>query len=134
MKFRDAKRGLFELPTLQLHKFEYLPWTAAPGSKGRIFLSSVYDLINLNSDLLGLKDIILHQIGVTLKNGARSTSEPELRQLHYKQLVELIDFVLDGRKSYLDSIRDSEKYSVTLQQYEAQRSDLIFPFGKIYYR
>lgn len=88
-------------------------------------------MINLSSELLGLKDIIQHQIGVTLKNGARSTGEPELRQLHYKQLVELIDFVLDGRKSYLDSIRDSEKYSVTLQQYEAQRSDLIFPFGKI---
>lgn len=78
----------------------------------------------------GLRDILLHLINVTLKHGARSTGEPELRQKHYKHLLELIDFVLDGRKSYLESIKDNEKYGVLLQQYESQRSALIYHFGK----
>lgn len=76
----------------------------------------------------GLRDILLHQISITLKHGIRATGEPELR--HYKQLVDLVDFVLDGRKAYLESIKDTDKYGVMLQQYESQRSDLIYPFGK----
>lgn len=42
-------------------------------------------------------------------------------------MVELVDFLLDGRKAYLDSLADTEKYTVLLQQYEAQRNDLIQP-------
>lgn len=71
----------------------------------------------------------MNLILVTLQHGARSTGEPELQQRHYKQLVELIDFVLDGRKTYLESIKDNEKYGVLLQQYESQRTDLIYPLG-----
>lgn len=81
--------------------------------------------------LSGLRDILLHQISITLKHGIRSTGEPELRQRHYRQLVDLVDFVLDGRKAYLESIKDSDKYGVLLQQYESQRSDLIYPFGEL---
>lgn len=79
--------------------------------------------------ILGLRDTLQHVINTTLKHGARSTGEPELRQRLYKQLVELIDFVLDGRKSYLDSIKDSEKYTLATQQFQSQRSDLIYPLG-----
>lgn len=75
---------------------------------------------------------MLHQIAITLKHGIRSTGEPELRQRHFRQLVDLVDFVLDGRKAYLESIKDTDKYGVMLQQYESQRSDLIYPFGKFY--
>lgn len=69
-----------------------------------------------------------------MKYGIRSTGEPELRQRHYRQLVDLVDFVLDGRKAYLESIKDTDKYGVMLQQYESQRSDLIYPFGKYHGR
>lgn len=71
----------------------------------------------------------MHFITITLKYGARSTGEPELRQRHYKNLVELIDFVLSSRKSYLESIKESDKHDVLWQQYETQRSALIYYFG-----
>lgn len=99
-------------------QFEYQPWTALSGKNG-------------------LRDVLLHLISVTLKHGARGTGEPELRQRHYKQLVDLTDFVLDGRRTYLDrnfayleSIKNGDKYGVLLQQYESQRNDLISPLGE----
>lgn len=109
-KFRESKAMIFKLPTIRPNNFEYLPWTASTGKNG-------------------MRDVLLHLIDVTLKQGARSTGEPELRQKHYKQLVDLIDFVLDGRRTYLESIKASEKYGVTLQQYESQRNELINPLG-----
>lgn len=78
---------------------------------------------------VGVRDVLLHIINVNLKHGARSISDAELRQRHYKNLVELIDFVLDGRKSYLESIKGNEKYDVLHQQYESQRRGLIHNFG-----
>lgn len=115
LRFREAKRLQFQATGGDLQS-EYLPWTAISGKAG-------------------LRDTLLHLINVTLKQGARSTGEPELRQRHYKQLVELIDFVLDARKSYLDSIAGTnpEKYSVQLQQFESQRTEMIYPFGKYLY-
>lgn len=109
LKYRDTKRSLFAARTPQLILTEYIPWTALPGKNG-------------------LRDTIHQQITMTLKQGARATGEPELRQRHYKQMVELIDILLDGTKSYLDSLAaDTDKYTVLLQQYEAQRNDLIQP-------
>lgn len=90
-------------------------------------------LFQINSKLIlviGLREVLLHLITVTLKHGARSTGEPELRQRHYKNLVELIDFVLNSRKAYLDSIKESDKHDVLWQQYESQRSALIYYFGE----
>lgn len=107
-QFRDMKSELFALPLDKKDSFEYLPWTALSGKNG-------------------LKDKLLHFIDLTLKFGTRSTGEPEIRQKLYQQLVLIIDFVLDGRKHYLESVKDSDKYSVLLQQYESQRRDLIFP-------
>lgn len=81
----------------------------------------------------GLRDVLLHLVTIILKYGARSTGEPELRQRHYKNLVEMIDFVLSSRRSFLESIKDSEKHDVLWQQYETQRSALIYNFGKSWY-
>jgi len=75
----------------------------------------------------GLKDTILHFIEITYKSGIKSTGDPEVKQKLYQQLVDLIDFTLNGRKNHLDSVKDNEKYNVLLQQYESQRRDLIFP-------
>jgi nuclear pore complex protein Nup133 len=42
-------------------------------------------------------------------------------------MTELIDFVLDGRRKYLQSVKNQEKFNVLQHQYESQRFDLIFP-------
>lgn len=70
-------------------------------------------------------------IAATWQHGIRATGEPELQQRHYKNLVELVDFVLDGRRAYLESIKEQDKYAGLQQKYESQRSDLLFDFGMI---
>lgn len=113
LKFREAKAAIFKLPADKVNKFEYLPWTAAASPNG-------------------IRDNIMHFINIILKNGVRSTAENELRQQHFKHLVELIDFYLDGRKAHLESIKDVEKYETHLRKYESERSDLIFNFGNFH--
>lgn len=71
-------------------------------------------------------------ININLKHGARSVGERELRQRHYKNLVDLVDLVLDGRKTYLESIKGTDKYDVLHQQYESQRTNLIQNFGNMH--
>ncbi|XP_058458903.1 nuclear pore complex protein Nup133-like [Malaya genurostris] len=107
MKFRESKTDLFVVRN-DPHRFEYIPWTASSGK-------------------YGLKDLLLHMIGNTQKYGIKGSGEPEFRIKHYKQITELVDFVLDGRKKYLESVNDQGKRVVLQQQYESQRSDLIFP-------
>ncbi|XP_059618907.1 nuclear pore complex protein Nup133 [Phlebotomus argentipes] len=109
IKFRDAKGSLFALPEAQARLHENLPWTTMGGKNG-------------------IRDALMKMINSTLKYGARGTGEPELRQKYYQQLMELTDFVLDGRRNFLESSRRKEQYSILLQQYESQRSDLIYPF------
>lgn len=110
-KFRELKATLYTPPQSKANKYEYVPWTAASGSGG-------------------IRETLLHIISVTWKHGVRSTGDPELRQRHYKNLVELVDFVLDGRRAYLESIKGSDKYNGLLQKYESHRSELIFNFGE----
>lgn len=107
-QFRNSKQKQFDLPAEKSNEFEYNPWTSLTGR-------------------YGLRDTILQLINTTLLHGARGTGEPQLRQKHYQQIVDLIDFHLDGKKNYLESIRNSEKYSIVLQQYESQCSELIYP-------
>lgn len=128
-KARTAQHGrLFALSPNMQRQFEYVPWTAESGK-------------------LGLRDALQQLIDGTLKNGARATGDAELRQRYYRQMVELIDHLLDGRKSHLDSVVVMQQlqqqqphaqpppavlvtddgYSVLLQQYDALRGDLIQP-------
>lgn len=111
-KFRENKATVYKLDADKAKSFEYLPWTAS-------------------SHPNGVRDSLLHVINVIVKYGARFSGEPELKQQNYKNLVELIDFYLDGRKAYLESIKELEKYDVLVRKYESERSDLIFNFGKI---
>lgn len=107
MKFREKNVGLYKPLSPEL--FEYLPWTAA-------------------SDAGGFRDAILQLIQLTLRHGIRLNGESEYRIKHYQQMTELIDFVLDGRRNYLASIRSNqEKLSVLQHQFESQRFDLIYP-------
>lgn len=110
-KFRELKAKIYAPPETKANKYEYVPWTAASGAGG-------------------IRDTLLHIISIAWKYGVRSTGEPDLRQRHYKNLVELVDFVLDGRRAYLESIRGTEKYNGLLQKYETHRSELIYNFGE----
>lgn len=113
-KFRTASSAQFVIVPGNLQQFEYVPWTALAGRSG-------------------LQDTILQLISRTVLRGTGtaglfgSSGDADLQQWHYKQLVDLVDYYLDGRKSYLDSVQDTDKFSVLLQQYETQRSELIRP-------
>lgn len=107
VKFREKNIGLYT-PTSQ-EMFEHLPWTAS-------------------SDAGGMRDTLLQLIQLTLQHGIRLNGDTEFRFKHYQQMTETIDFVLDGRRRYLTSIRNNnEKLNVLQHQFESQRFDLIYP-------
>lgn len=106
-KFRELKSDLFAVRD-ELQRYEYVPWTASSGR-------------------YGLKDVLLHMISNTLNYGIKGSGEPEFKIKHYQHMTDLVDFVLDGRKRLLESVQDEDKRAVLLQQFESQRSDLIFP-------
>ncbi|XP_035903262.1 nuclear pore complex protein Nup133 [Anopheles stephensi] len=108
LKYRESKASTYTIRDELRNRYEQIPWTALSG-KG------------------GLRDVLLHLISSTLRHGVKGTAEPEFRMKHFKHMTELIDYVLDGRKTYLESVYDEEKYAVLLQQYESQRIDLIYP-------
>ncbi|XP_014219795.1 nuclear pore complex protein Nup133 [Copidosoma floridanum] len=90
---------------------EYLPWTASPGNYGlKICLNSMQNF--------------------TLKHGVHNTSDMDMKNELFEQLVGLIDLILDGRKCHLESVRNTEKFAPLLKQYEAERSNLIQPLIK----
>lgn len=108
-KFREQNSGLYKSYGSESISFEYLPWTSA-------------------SDESGMRDSLLQMIQLTLQHGIRLNGEAEYRFKHYQQMTDLIDFVLDGRRNYLTSIRNNqEKLNVLHHQYESQRFDLIYP-------
>lgn len=105
MKFREKNAGLYR--PIGVEMFEYLPWTAAGD---------------------GLRDVLLTLIQTTLRHGIRLNGENEYKFKHYQQMTELIDFVLDGKRNYIASVRNNEeKFNVLQHQYESQRFDLIYP-------
>ncbi|XP_011189128.2 nuclear pore complex protein Nup133 [Zeugodacus cucurbitae] len=106
MGSREHNATLYTLPQDKANVHEYLPWTAMSGS-------------------VGLRDTLSHLIDTSVRYGAHCTNEPELKQRLYRQIYEIIDAILDGRKNYLESVHDSEKYNVLLQQFESQRRELI---------
>uniref|UniRef100_A0A182P085 Nucleoporin Nup133/Nup155-like N-terminal domain-containing protein n=1 Tax=Anopheles epiroticus TaxID=199890 RepID=A0A182P085_9DIPT len=108
LKYREAKATMYTVRDELQNRYEQTPWTAMSGRNG-------------------MRDVLLQLISCTLRHGVKGTAEPEFRMKHFKHLTELIDYVLDGRKTYLESVHDEEKYTVLLQQYESQRSDLIYP-------
>ncbi|XP_063220927.1 nuclear pore complex protein Nup133 isoform X2 [Bacillus rossius redtenbacheri] len=105
-EFRSQRAATFSpASTLSANVREYLPWTAAPGRAG-------------------LKDALESLRKLTLKLGLHSHVGAELAQ----QLVELTDFILDGRKCHLESLRGTDRFVFHLQSYEGDRYNLIKPF------
>ncbi|XP_046402089.1 nuclear pore complex protein Nup133 [Ischnura elegans] len=96
-------------PSPNFPGMEYLPWTASSGKAG-------------------VGDALVLQHSITLKNGAQLAGNPSLRNQLYDQLVSLVDIILDGCRSHLESIKGSGKYPSCLQQYEVKRSSYIKSF------
>ena len=74
--------------------------------------------------------VFTDQQNLTLRYGARSTSDTSCKNDLYDQLMHLIDIILDGQKCYLESIRGTEKFDILFQQYETERHTIIEPFCK----
>ncbi|XP_054273353.1 nuclear pore complex protein Nup133 [Macrosteles quadrilineatus] len=68
-----------------------------------------------------ISDSLSLQIQLTVAHGVKTAGEPQLKAELLDQLMSLVDFVLDGRKSHVQSLRDSPMYSAALHQYEADR-------------
>ncbi|XP_030369788.1 nuclear pore complex protein Nup133 [Scaptodrosophila lebanonensis] len=106
LKYREQNAGFFMPASNKVDSYENLPWTAVSGR-------------------VGARDSLTRLIDITLRYAAHSVNEINLKQNMYQQMVELTDIVLDGRKNYLESVRDVEKYNVLQQQFEAHRNELI---------
>ncbi|KAI8045319.1 nuclear pore complex protein Nup133 [Drosophila gunungcola] len=106
LRHREQQASSFRLSNDKLSSYENLPWTAMAGSAG-------------------VRDTLTRLIDISVRYGGHCVSETELKQQLYQQIFELVDLVLDGRRTYLESVRDSEKFNVLQQQFEAQRRELI---------
>lgn len=69
------------------------------------------------------------QMQMTVKYGVRAVGDLQSRAESLDQLLSLVDFILAGRRSHVDSLRDATR-SAALQQYEADRLAYIQLFSK----
>ncbi|KAK4884014.1 hypothetical protein RN001_000285 [Aquatica leii] len=86
----------------------FLPWTSAVGASG-------------------LHDSLMLQQSVTYNYGAKIASDNNTRIILYDQLTSLIDFILDGYKTHLDSIKGTHRENILTKQYQSDRHKLISP-------
>ncbi|KAH8382783.1 hypothetical protein KR009_005236 [Drosophila setifemur] len=105
-RHREQSSTIFRLHNDKQTSFENLPWTAMGGNAG-------------------VRDTLTRLIDISVRYGGHCVSETELKHRLYQQIFEMVDLVLDGRRNYLESVRDSEKFNVLQQQFEAQRRELI---------
>ncbi|XP_044731324.1 nuclear pore complex protein Nup133 [Chrysoperla carnea] len=105
--YRQKKVEVFA--SAKTNQSEYLPWTAAMGTRG------VRDALYTMQKLTLNKGVLLITADVNFMNSL------------YEQLVSLIDLILDGKKCHLESVRGTEKFDVLLQEYETERNNLIKP-------
>ncbi|KAF5282596.1 hypothetical protein FQA39_LY05003 [Lamprigera yunnana] len=84
----------------------FLPWTAAVGPSG-------------------LHDVLILQQSVTYNYGAKIASDNNTRSILYDQLTSLIDFILDGYKTHVDSLKGTSQENILLKQFQSDRHKLI---------
>ncbi|EDW59117.1 nuclear pore complex protein Nup133 [Drosophila virilis] len=103
LRFREQNVSSFKLTA---NSYENQPWTAMSGPAGA-------------------HDALTRLIEISVRYAAQCVNETEQKHMLYQQILELADIVLEGRKNYLESVRDTEKFQVLQQQFESQRRDLI---------
>ncbi|KAH8278396.1 hypothetical protein KR018_002289 [Drosophila ironensis] len=112
LKHREQQATHFRVHSDKLSgPLENLPWTAMAGNAG------VRDTLNRMAD-------------ISVRYAGHCVSDTELKHQLYRQIFEMVDLVLDGRKAYVESVRDTEKFGVLQQQFEAQRRELIMALIK----
>lgn len=109
IQYRQQKAEIFQPNNhLEAGLCEYLPWTASVGPSG-------------------LREVLLKQQSMTLKNGARSIGDTKLKAKLYDQVFNIVDIILNERKCHVESVRGSSKFTVLFEQYQDARTTLIQP-------
>lgn len=103
MEYRQQKASSFT----PKGRFKYTPWT----------FSTNYTIY----------ESLMIQKNVTLLHGARITTEGSSRACLYDQYVNIIDILLDGRKCYVESTRNTSEFEILHRHYTSERSKMIQP-------
>ncbi|CAG9768028.1 unnamed protein product [Ceutorhynchus assimilis] len=108
IQYRQQNAEAFELNEISrsMH-LEYLPWTAASGPGG-------------------LVDALMLQHSLTATYGFIMTAQAQLQEALVEEFVMLADFILDGQKAHLASVK-SEREKILFKQYCSDRNKLIKP-------
>lgn len=107
---REKKAHEFSPPQSLVEEMEYIPWSSAPGPKG-------------------LRTALINQVKVSMEKGLSLAENKATRIEIVKQVVHLIDFILDGFLCQLNKTKEARR-PVVLKQYEKNRSELISTLGK----
>ncbi|GJQ78399.1 putative nuclear pore complex protein [Trypoxylus dichotomus] len=107
IQYRQARAENFiPMEHAKLIAPDYLPWT----------------ILNNSSGLYGT---IFAQQSLTYNYAIKYASNMNVASTLYDQMVCLIDIILDGLKSHMESIKGSEKEELLRKQYERDRFQLI---------
>uniref|UniRef100_H3B1I6 Nuclear pore complex protein Nup133 n=1 Tax=Latimeria chalumnae TaxID=7897 RepID=H3B1I6_LATCH len=110
IQYRQNKNSLYRTVCQNEKEPEYVPWTASSGPAG-------------------VRPVIVRQHGIVLKN-IFPQADTVLRSTVMEQLVALLDILLGGYVSQLNSIdrpSDLERYNNLEMEYSQKRSELLSP-------
>ncbi|XP_059094944.1 nuclear pore complex protein Nup133-like [Tigriopus californicus] len=105
LQVREKKALEFSPPKSLIEEMEYIPWSSAPGPKG-------------------LRTALINQVKISMEKGLSLAENKATRVEIVKQVVHLIDFILDGFLCQLNKTKEARR-PVVLKQYEKNRSELI---------
>ena len=91
-------------------KFEHAPWTCAPGPTPN-----------------GLRSLLIQQFQLILEKIIPLAEDASVRNVLFKQMIDLSDFILDGYKTQLDSIPTQDRKIAFQKEFEKDRVSLILP-------
>ncbi|KAL5008238.1 hypothetical protein ScPMuIL_013819 [Solemya velum] len=113
LQYRQSKAHVYQNETENSFEPEYIPWTSAGGPRG-------------------IRTILLKQYSITLEQGIPDVQDVETQSGLFQQLLSLVDIILDGYSSQLESLRQNptqeERYEELQRRYEQDRHRLIAPF------
>lgn len=109
LQYRLASLDTF-MPSEAVHSIspENLPWTAANGTDGLV-------------DALWDQHYLTHNFGMKL------TGNRQLRKELCEQFVAITDLILDGRKTYVQSVKGMPREELHYKQYNTDKHKLILP-------
>ena len=91
-------------------KFEHAPWTCAPGPSPN-----------------GLRSLLIQQFQIILEKIVPLAEDASVRNVLFKQLIDLSDFILDGYQTQLRSAPTQERQIAVQKEFEKDRTSMILP-------